>query len=147
MARGAMAMLRLLRVWRERGARAVSRWGAAEGEEEVSSVAENGGGGGIRTHGTVSRTPVFKTGALNHSATPPRRASFSRLPGRAASAIACAATYRRQPGRPGLAAQGRAPLPLRPSAVIRAGRMCNLLFSSRGIKLQTDWTDRWGLAR
>jgi hypothetical protein len=30
-----------------------------------------GGGGGIRTHGTLSRTSVFKTGALNHSATPP----------------------------------------------------------------------------
>ncbi len=33
---------------------------------------KHGGGGGIRTHGTVSRTPVFKTGALNHSATPPQ---------------------------------------------------------------------------
>ena len=30
-----------------------------------------GGGGGIRTHGGLSPTPVFKTGALNHSATPP----------------------------------------------------------------------------
>ena len=30
-----------------------------------------GGGGGIRTHGTLSRTPVFKTGAFDHSATPP----------------------------------------------------------------------------
>ena len=30
-----------------------------------------GGWGGIRTHGTVARTPVFKTGALNHSATHP----------------------------------------------------------------------------
>ncbi len=34
----------------------------------------NGRGGGIRTHGTLSRTPVFKTGALNRSATPPNRA-------------------------------------------------------------------------
>ena len=33
-----------------------------------------GGGGGIRTHGTLSRTPVFKTGALNRSATPPAQA-------------------------------------------------------------------------
>ncbi len=33
----------------------------------------NGGGGGIRTHGTLSRTPVFKTGAFDHSATPPER--------------------------------------------------------------------------
>ena len=31
-----------------------------------------GGGGGIRTHETLSRLPVFKTGAFNHSATPPR---------------------------------------------------------------------------
>jgi hypothetical protein len=29
------------------------------------------GWGGIRTHGTVTRTPVFKTGALNRSATHP----------------------------------------------------------------------------
>lgn len=27
--------------------------------------------GGIRTHGTLSRTPVFKTGSLNHSDTHP----------------------------------------------------------------------------
>ncbi len=33
-----------------------------------------GGGGGIRTHGTLSRTPVFKTGAFDHSATPPQPA-------------------------------------------------------------------------
>jgi|HubBroStandDraft_6_1064221.scaffolds.fasta_scaffold483386_2 hypothetical protein len=31
-----------------------------------------GGGGGIRTHGDLSATPVFKTGAFNRSATPPR---------------------------------------------------------------------------
>ena len=30
-----------------------------------------GGGGGIRTHETRERLPVFKTGAFNHSATPP----------------------------------------------------------------------------
>lgn len=30
-----------------------------------------GGEGGIRTHGTVSRSLVFKTRALNHSATSP----------------------------------------------------------------------------
>src|SRR5712675_2013141 len=30
-----------------------------------------GGGGGIRTHGTVSRTHAFQAGALSHSATPP----------------------------------------------------------------------------
>ncbi len=32
---------------------------------------EIGGGGGIRTHGELAPTPVFKTGALNRSATPP----------------------------------------------------------------------------
>src|SRR5262245_45164770 len=31
----------------------------------------NDGGGGIRTHGPLARTPVFKTGAIDHSATPP----------------------------------------------------------------------------
>src|ERR1700755_2098331 len=31
------------------------------------------GGGGIRTHGPLARTPVFKTGAIDHSATPPDR--------------------------------------------------------------------------
>src|SRR5690606_5096604 len=31
----------------------------------------NNGGGGIRTHGEPKPTPVFKTGAFNHSATPP----------------------------------------------------------------------------
>ncbi len=36
-----------------------------------------GGGGGIRTHGGLSPTPVFKTGALNHSATPPARETYS----------------------------------------------------------------------
>ena len=32
-----------------------------------------GGGGGIRTHERLSPLPVFKTGAFNRSATPPRR--------------------------------------------------------------------------
>jgi hypothetical protein len=31
----------------------------------------SGGEGGIRTPGTLSGTPVFKTGAINHSATSP----------------------------------------------------------------------------
>ena len=30
------------------------------------------GGGGIRTHGTLADTLVFKTRALNHSTTPPK---------------------------------------------------------------------------
>ena len=41
-----------------------------------------GGGGGIRTHGPRERTPVFKTGAFNRSATPPgvriARASYCK---------------------------------------------------------------------
>src|SRR5579872_2305458 len=37
---------------------------------------ESGGEGGIRTPGTLSGTPVFKTGAINHSATSP---GYSRL--------------------------------------------------------------------
>jgi hypothetical protein len=32
---------------------------------------EHGGWGGIRTHGGREPTPVFKTGALNHSTTHP----------------------------------------------------------------------------
>ena len=36
---------------------------------EVSLV---NGGGGIRTHGALADTLVFKTRALNHSTTPPR---------------------------------------------------------------------------
>ena len=33
---------------------------------------ENGGEGGIRTHGTVSRTLAFEASAFNRSATSPR---------------------------------------------------------------------------
>ncbi len=44
---------------------------------------ENGGGGEIRTHGRVTPTAVFKTAALNRSATPPslqvRMIPFSAL--------------------------------------------------------------------
>src|SRR4051812_30462600 len=36
------------------------------------------GGGGIRTHGPRERTPVFKTGAFNRSATPPGDADCAR---------------------------------------------------------------------
>src|SRR3954452_1009329 len=37
----------------------------------AGSDSKAGGRGGIRTHGTLAGTPVFKTGALNHSATLP----------------------------------------------------------------------------
>ena len=33
----------------------------------------------IRTHETVSRLPVFKTGAFDHSATPPTSPALSKL--------------------------------------------------------------------
>src|ERR1700712_4167760 len=39
--------------------------------EFTGVLALTGGRGGIRTHGTLAGTPVFKTGALNHSATLP----------------------------------------------------------------------------
>ena len=34
------------------------------------------GGGGIRTHGALADTLVFKTRALNHSTTPPKDSSI-----------------------------------------------------------------------
>src|SRR5204863_7305464 len=52
-----------------------------------------GGGGGIRTHGGVTPTAVFKTAALNHSATPPGQRAV-RSAQRAESLDA-----RRQPSR------------------------------------------------
>jgi hypothetical protein len=46
------------------------------------SAKQNGGWGGIRTHGALARTPVFKTGALNRSATHPGCACYSVRDGR-----------------------------------------------------------------
>src|SRR5581483_258256 len=34
---------------------------------------ESGGEGGIRTHGTLTRTPDFESGTFDHSATSPKR--------------------------------------------------------------------------
>ena len=39
----------------------------------INFIKVYGGGGGIRTHGRLSPTSVFKTGAFNHSATPPTK--------------------------------------------------------------------------
>jgi hypothetical protein len=39
----------------------------------------SGGRGGIRTHGGLAPTAVFKTAALNHSATPPEAEKTLRL--------------------------------------------------------------------
>ena len=38
-----------------------------------------GGGGEIRTHGRVTPTAVFKTAALNRSATPPLKQLIERI--------------------------------------------------------------------
>jgi hypothetical protein len=49
-------------------------------------LAKAGGGGGIRTHGTLSGTPDFESGTIDHSATPPawrrerRRPEIKRKP-------------------------------------------------------------------
>ena len=61
--------------------------GSSEDEQEISnpvtknkkptpmnvpiSIATCGGEGGIRTHGALANTAVFKTAALNHSTTSP----------------------------------------------------------------------------
>ena len=46
---------------------------AFRGKNRIFSLRSRmrGGEGGIRTPGTLSGTPVFKTGAINHSATSP----------------------------------------------------------------------------
>ena len=41
----------------------------SEAQEEFFTI--DGGEGGIRTHGRVAPSPVFKTGAFNRSATSP----------------------------------------------------------------------------
>jgi hypothetical protein len=42
-------------------------------------LSESGGEGGIRTHGGNYPTPVFKTGAINHSTTSPDAFVFVEL--------------------------------------------------------------------
>ena len=42
---------------------------------DLGRLSKNGGGG-IRTHGTLADTLVFKTRALNHSTTPPEAIQF-----------------------------------------------------------------------
>ena len=57
----------------------------AKGDDNPPSRGAIGGGGGeIRTHGKVAPSRVFKTRALNRSATPPSaRAGDTLKPGRA----------------------------------------------------------------
>jgi hypothetical protein len=54
---------------------------APESTRRIRDLGQAGGRGGIRTHGTLAGTPVFKTGALNRSATLPslRHQSLSVL--------------------------------------------------------------------
>ena len=50
------------------------------GRERTNASCGFGGWGEIRTHGGVAPTPVFKTGALNHSATHPAKAQIGQGP-------------------------------------------------------------------
>ncbi len=45
--------------------------GSQSHQRQSVSLRKDGGWGGIRTHETLARLPVFKTGAFNHSATHP----------------------------------------------------------------------------
>src|SRR6188768_620339 len=60
-----------------------------------------GGGGGIRTHGPRERTPVFKTGAFNRSATPPgvriARASYCKVNARSSGLAGDPGAFRQGP--------------------------------------------------
>src|SRR5450759_3100252 len=50
---------------------------AAHPSRRRAKPLQDGGGGGIRTHERLAPLPVFKTGAMNRSATPPRVASVA----------------------------------------------------------------------
>ncbi len=49
----------------------------AHSNERKCNAIKAGGEGGIRTPDTLSGMPVFKTGAINHSATSPDNYSFT----------------------------------------------------------------------
>ena len=66
---------------------------AVPGQAESTARMGTGGQGGIRTHGTLARTPVFETGAIDHSATCPARAP---LPSPGASRNPVAQPFRRR---------------------------------------------------
>lgn len=59
----------------------LTRWNAVISGDIVlyRAIAGDGGEGEIRTHGGLAPTPVFKTGALNHSATSPHGAMATRF--------------------------------------------------------------------
>src|SRR5690606_27618369 len=47
-------------------------WRQKSTEDGSTALSPDGGGSGIRTHGGRESSPVFKTGAFNRSAIPPR---------------------------------------------------------------------------
>jgi hypothetical protein len=57
-----------------------------------------GGRGGIRTHGTFAGTPVFKTGALNHSATLPMLRHQSLSAPKIKNSLGLTCSQNRRPG-------------------------------------------------
>ena len=64
-----------------RAARAVAK--ALRRPKSLPAILSNslsGGEGGIRTHGRIAPTPVFKTGAFNRSATSPAGVAGAILP-------------------------------------------------------------------
>jgi hypothetical protein len=58
-----------------------------------------GGRGGIRTHGALAGTPVFKTGALNHSATLPNHCCLA-IDAWGQNSLSAAASLPNAPGAP-----------------------------------------------
>ena len=48
-------------------------------KKSPSQVTLNGGGSGIRTHGTREGTTVFKTAPINRSGTPPDKLNYNRI--------------------------------------------------------------------
>ncbi len=71
--------------------RGVGNWRHQHSEQHhtAGQCRRNGGRGGIRTHGALAGTPVFKTGALNHSATLPAQEFQSLSVGLARTQCEC----------------------------------------------------------
>src|SRR5262249_33676085 len=57
----------------------LDHWPISKNSRKPNVFNKGGGRGGIRTHGALAGTPVFKTGALNHSATLPVQRISNRL--------------------------------------------------------------------
>ena len=61
------------------GAAVLKDRSASGKERRRKQLFPKGGWGGIRTHETLTRLPVFKTGAFDHSATHPDGSSVPRV--------------------------------------------------------------------